>query len=78
MPYLDIFAIEFSKTIVLFEIATMKFEKFEIWQINQTSLNLHPKMTSFGTFGLEFQKVGAQNFLFEYFWDRIFKNYCLI
>ena len=29
MPYLDIFAIEFSKTIVLFEIATMKFEKFE-------------------------------------------------
>ena len=35
-------------------------------------------MTSFGTFGLEFQKVGAQNFLFEYFWDRIFKNYCLI
>ena len=57
MSYLDIFGQEFEKTIVVFEISTLKFAYLQNFPKKQKCLNLGPKMPDLGIFGLEFWKT---------------------
>ena len=64
MPYLGIFdrkcliwiflGKNFKKTIVVFEISTLKFAYLQNFPKKQKCLNLGPKMLDLGIFGLEF------------------------
>ena len=54
MPYLGIFGVEFSKTIVIFEISTLKFVLLQNFTKKQKCLNLGPKMPYLGILGVEF------------------------
>ena len=56
MPDLHIFGLEIQKTIVIFEINTLKFVKLQNFMKKLKCLNLGPKMPDLGIFGLEFQK----------------------
>ena len=65
MPYLGIFDKEcliwvvlgknFKKTIVRFEISTLKFVYLQNFMKKQKCLNLGPKTPNLGNFGLEFE-----------------------
>ena len=55
MPYLGIFKQEFKKTIVRFEISTLKFACLQSLTKKQKCLNLGPKMPDLCVFGLEFE-----------------------
>ena len=65
MPYLGIFDKEcliwvflgknFKKTIVRFEISTLKFVYLQNFTKKQKCLNLGPKTPDLGNFGLEFE-----------------------
>ena len=55
MSYLDIFGQEFEKTIVVFEISTLKFAYLQNFPKKQKCLNLGPKMPDLGIFGLEYE-----------------------
>ena len=52
----------FKRTIVIFEISTLKVVYFQNFAKKQKCLNLGPKMPHLGIFGLEFEKA---NVLFE-------------
>ena len=54
MPYLRLSVKEFSKTIVIFEISTLKFVNLQNFPKQIKALNLGPKMGYLGIFGLEF------------------------
>ena len=54
MPYLGIFGLEFLKAVVIFEISTLKFVKFQNFPKKQKCLNLGPRMPYLGIFGVEF------------------------
>ena len=58
MPYLCIFWPELWKSIVVFEIRTLKFVKLENF-VKKNNLNLGPKMPYLGFFGLCFSKTIA-------------------
>ena len=46
----------FKKTIVIFEISTLKLLYLQIFTKKQKCLSLEPKMSNLGIFGLEFEK----------------------
>ena len=71
MPYLGIFGLEFSKTIVIFEIDTLKFVYLQNFAKKQKCKNLRTKMLDFSNFGQEFQKVFV---IFEISTLKYFKN----
>ena len=50
---LCIFGLEFENNIVIFEIGTLEFVKFQNLAKKQKCLNLGPKMSYLGIFGLE-------------------------
>ena len=54
--YLDIFGIEFWKTIVIFEVSILKYVKLKKFAKKQKCLNYGPKMPYFGIFGQYFKK----------------------
>ena len=54
MPYLGIFGLLFSKTIVIFEINTLELVYLQNVAKKQKCLNLGPKMPYLGIFGQEF------------------------
>ena len=54
MPYLGIFGLEFYKTIVIFEISTLKFFYLQNFAKKQKCFNLEPKVLYLGIFVLEF------------------------
>ena len=54
IPYLGIFGLEFLKAVVIFEISTLKFVKFQNFPKKQKCLNLGPRMPYLGIFGVEF------------------------
>ena len=54
MPYLGISELEYSKTIFIFEISTIKFVFMQNFVKKWKYLNLGPKMHYLGIFGLEF------------------------
>ena len=56
MPCLSIFGLEFSKTIVIFEISTLELVYLQNFVKKQKCLDLGPKMPYLGIFGQEFQK----------------------
>ena len=72
MPYLGIFYQKclirvflgkiFRKTIVIFEISTLKFIYLQNSTRKQTCLNLGPKMPDLGIFGLEFENNTVEFF----------------
>ena len=68
MPYLDIFGLEFQKTIVIFEVSTLEFVKFQNFVKKWKCLN----------FGMKMPKFGTKYTLFGYFCARILKNICHI
>ena len=51
------FGVEFQKTIVIFEISTLKFLYLQSFAKKQKCLNLGPKLPYLGIFGVEFQKT---------------------
>ena len=55
MPGLGIFGLEFQKTIVIFEISTLKFVQLQNFAKKQKCLKLGWKMPYLDMFGLEFQ-----------------------
>ena len=55
MPYLAFLGKNFKKTIVIFEISTLKFVYLQNFTEKQRCLNLEPKMPDLGIFGLEFE-----------------------
>ena len=56
MPYLGMFGQELKKkTIVIFEISTLKFVYLQNFTKKQKSLNLGPKMPDLWIFGLGFE-----------------------
>ena len=57
MPYLGIFRLEFKKTIVIFEISTLKFVYLQNFMEKQKCLNFGPKVPDLGILGLEFKKT---------------------
>ena len=63
------FRVEFWKTIVVFEISTLKFVYLQNFVKKQKCLNLGPKMSYLGIFGIEFWKtfvrfeIGALKFI---------------
>ena len=59
MRYLVIFRQEFLKTIVIFEIRTLKFVKLQNFSKKEKHLNLGAKMGYLGIFGLEFYNTIA-------------------
>ena len=54
MSYLGIFRLEFSNTIVIFELSTLGFVELQSLGRKQKCPNLVPEMVCFGVFGLEF------------------------
>ena len=72
MPYLGIFdqkwliwvfsGTVFRKTIVIFEISTLKFVYLQNFPKKQKCLNLGPKMPDLGIFGLEFENNTVELF----------------
>ena len=54
MSYLGIFRLEFSNTIVIFELITLGFVELQSLRRKQKWPNLVPEMVCFGVFGLEF------------------------
>ena len=71
MSYLGIFGLEFSKTIVIFEIGTLKFVYLQNFAKRQKCQNLRTKMLDFRIFEQEFQKVFV---IFEISTLKYFKN----
>ena len=57
MPYLRIFGLKFLKTIVIFEISTLKFVKLQNFPKKQKCLNLGPKMPYWVFLGYNFKKL---------------------
>ena len=56
MPYLRIFGLDLKKkTIVIFEIITLKFSYLQNFTKKEKCLNLGPKTPDLGIFGLEFE-----------------------
>ena len=55
ISYLGILGRNFEKTIVIFEISTLKFVYFQNFTKKQKCLNLRPKMPDLCIFGLEFE-----------------------
>ena len=55
MLYLGIFGKIFRKTIVIFEISTLKFASLQNFSKKQKCLNFEPKMPDLGILGLEFE-----------------------
>ena len=49
----------FRKTIVIFEISTLKFAYLQNFTKKQNFLNLRPKMPDLGILGLEFENNSA-------------------
>ena len=54
MPYFGIFGLEFEKTVVIFEISTLKFVYLQNFAEKQKFLNLSQKVPYLGIIGLEF------------------------
>ena len=55
IPYLGTFGLEFSKTIVIFEISTLKYIYLQSFTEKQECLNLGAEMLDLAIFGTEFQ-----------------------
>ena len=55
MPYLGVFGLEFKKTIVIFDISTLKFVYLQNFTKKQKCLNSGPKMPDLCIFGLKFE-----------------------
>ena len=55
MPYLDIFGLEISKTIVIFEITTLELVYLQNFLKKEKFLNLGPKVLDLGIFCLKFE-----------------------
>ena len=53
---LDIFVLEFSKSIAIFEIRTLKHVYLQNFTKKEKCLNLRPKMADLGIFGQVFRK----------------------
>ena len=62
VPYLRFLGLEFSKTITIFEISTLKFVYLQ----------------HFAKKNMRIPKFGTKTGLFGYFWFRLLKNYCHI
>ena len=56
MPHLAILGLDFQKTIVLFEINSLEFVKFQNFAKKQKCMNLGLKMPNFHIFCLEFRR----------------------
>ena len=56
MPYLGIVGLEFQKIIVIFEISTFEFSQLQNFVKKQKFLNLGPKISYLGVFGLELKE----------------------
>ena len=54
MPDFCILGLEFENIIVIFEISTLEFVKFQNFAEKQKYLNFGPKMPYLGNFGWEF------------------------
>ena len=55
LSYLGVFGQELEKTLVMSEISTLGIAKMQ--SLNQKNLNLGPKLTCYGTFRPEFEKL---------------------
>ena len=55
MPYLGVFGLEFKKTVVIFDISTLKFVYLQNFTKKQKCLNSGPKMPDLCIFGLKFE-----------------------
>ena len=53
---MDTFAPEFEKTIVICKISTFEFVKMQKFRIKFKKINLGPKLSYLGTFGLKMEK----------------------
>ena len=57
MPDLETFKSVFEKTIFIFEISTLEFVKMQSFLLKNEKLNLGPKLSYLGIFGLDFEKT---------------------
>ena len=55
MPYLDFFALELKKTIVVFEISILQFVRLQNFVKKKKCINSRQKMSYSSIFGLEFE-----------------------
>ena len=55
MPYLGVFGLEFKKTIVIFDISTLKIVYLQNFTKKHKCLNSGPKMPDLCIFGLKFE-----------------------
>ena len=70
MPYFGIFELQFKKSIVIFEISTLKFVYLQSFLKKQKCLNWDQECL--------FYVLLTKKALFGYFWARLLKNYCHI
>ena len=58
IPYLDIFRLELEKPIVMLNFSPFNLSKCNV-SCKQTFLNIGPKLSYFGIFGLELEKAAV-------------------
>ena len=57
MPYMDIFGLQFRKTLVILEISTLELSKRKVLFKNKKVLNLGSKMPYLGVLSYNFERV---------------------